>query len=233
MSDVIPDSGTDRVDVVDGEVIAYSADVSFDNRECAKYSHMFAVDAATRKCDPVAQGETWFHTYVQALKACGWVPVKFTHDVESSRSASLKIDSLLVKAAGTAAAFLGTGGGAAVVLPKLAQDALKTLSQSDEATEALGYKATRQDGTALSIASCGQHPSGEVIMAVGAVQTSAVPGRNGKLLVVSWDSSRARTYTGSAAFVLHRSLYDDNANLIEGGVKEKAKQSLLSFLAGE
>ncbi|MFQ6575542.1 hypothetical protein [Pseudomonas sp. UM16] len=211
---VIADTGADRVDVVDGEIVAYSGNVSFENRECGKYSHMFAVDAATRKHDPVDEAEAWFHTYVQAFKACGWVPVKFTHDFESSQSSEVTIDTLVVKAAATAAAFLGTGGGAAVILPKLAQDALGTLAKSDEAIEALSIKSSKQNGTALSIASCAQHPSGEVIMAVGAVQTSAVPGRSGKFLFVAWNSSSATTYSGSAAFVLHRSLYDENANLI-------------------
>lgn len=229
MNNPILDTSSDVAEVASGEVLSFVKGMSLSNREAAKYCHLFASQAATAAHHPNEEGQKWFEVYIQTMQACGWVSIKYTYSKEKSSNREFTMDGLMVHALAGAVSLLGSGGTSASVLPVVAGNALKALDKADEAISVISRNAVSKQGTSLSVASCMEQPNGEVIMTVGAVQVNQTPDKKTGLLFFSWSGSNAETYTGSAAFTFHRSLYERNKDVVEGEVADNARKTLLSL----
>lgn len=232
MNDVVPtgtDTPTDSVDVVGGEVVSFVQGMSLENREAAKYCHLFATQAATAEHNPTTEGQAWFEFYLQTMQACGWAPIKFTYSEESSSAQQFKLGNLVAKAMQAAAGFVATGGALTAALPAVASNAISALAASDAATSLFKREASKKQGTTLNVASCAEYPNGEVVMTVAAVQSTAVPAHDVSVLVFEWNASSSSTYTGAAALSFHKGLYNKNKDVLEERVGDTARNTLLSL----
>ncbi|EKT4523652.1 hypothetical protein QEM13_002929 [Pseudomonas putida] len=217
-----------RVEVLaDKNLFVFPDHMSLANCNAAKECHVFATQAATAQFHPTTQADQWFGFYIDVMQQTGWIPVRYEMNRTVSSNVQLQVSNLLGKGLQVALGFLS--GGIIGAAKEVGTAAIDALANSPEAIELLQRDTLEKDRSGLSLAQCNQSANGEVVMLLTAVHTDAEPDVNGNFLLFKWNSNGSTTYTGVAALVFHRGLYEQNRDVLIDRVSKNARSTLLSL----
>ncbi|MEG1039419.1 MAG: hypothetical protein RSE94_05805 [Pseudomonas sp.] len=217
-----------KVRLSNGDLLVFLG-VSKENSEALMNCHLFSSLVASAEYFPTTEGEHWFNTYLKTMQTCGWIPIRFSYAREAASSQRFAVKQILAKAVGVGLAFASGGATATASLLAVASDAVDTVAENPEATALLDRTHSSKEGTSLNMAMCIQHPTGEVLLSVGCVQSEQAPPSTNDYLLFEWSSSHSDMYTGSAALVFHQSLYEILKDDIISRVGIKSKKEVLTL----
>lgn len=215
-NDSTPSSSISSAAVVESSLVAFGAAMSAQSRIDVKNSFLFATLVANKLHDQTAMSESWFKSFLQVMGDCGWVVAHRTHEKESTSGQTLKVANVAVQAVQSAATSLLLGGPVTAAIKSLAEAAIKGLESNEKALTVFKRNLENRTNVVIGLASCTETESGEVVMALGAVQRS-VRKEDINALVFDWDSSTSATYKSTAALSFNSQVYAS----VRAGVEQR------------
>ncbi|WP_110971376.1 hypothetical protein [Pseudomonas huaxiensis] len=227
-NDSNPSMNLSSAAVVESSLVAFGAGMSAQSRIDVKNSFLFATLVANKLHDQTVMSESWFTSFLQVMGDCGWVVAHRTHEKESTTEQSLKVANVAVKAVQSAATSLLLGGPVTAAIKSLAEAAIKGLETNQPALTVFKRNLERRSHVVVGLASCTETESGEVVMALGAIQRT-VRKEDVDVLVFDWDSATSETYKGTAALSFNSLVYASVRAGVEHRLGERALSRIMDY----
>lgn len=218
----------DSAAVVDTSLLAFGAGMSVQDRVDVKNSYLLANLVANKRANASRPDEIWFTYFLEVMQDCGWTRIHYSYDREEASQQSMKLSNVALAAVRTAAASLAGGATAAAVLGTVASDALQRLAKDETALAFFKRNVQERKSATVGLGVCRQLDSGEVILAMGALQSMARTS-DMDVLFFDWDASTTTTYKAIAAWVFNRSLYKDRREEVESKLANHAKAKIAAY----
>ncbi|GHS83785.1 hypothetical protein PAGU2196_46190 [Pseudomonas sp. PAGU 2196] len=209
-----------------GSVFVFPEHMKIDSCEAVKNCHQFASQAATAQFHPSKQAVQWFECYIEMVQATGWIVNLYKTNTVTSSTMKLELSNLLGQ--GLKIALGAATGGVLGAAKEVGEAAVQMLAESPDTVKLFDRTSEEDDCTALSLAFCDESEKGEVVMLLSAAQTDADPNKKTNPLLFTWASSGGTVYTSTAKLSLHRSLYEDNKDVLVSRLGGESRKVLLS-----
>ena len=227
MTDNIEILSENTAAVIEQSLMAFGAGMTVQSRTDVKNAYQFASLVASKLYDEEGQGEAWFKQFLKVMQDCGWVTARRSYERETSASQSLKVGAIAFKVvSGIGTAVLGGPVGAA--LSKLAEGALKKLGEIDTAQKLFERNVKNHKTANIGLASCIETANGEVVLALGAVNTQ-VAKHDLDAAVFEWASSSSDTYKGAAVLSFNRAVYENVRATVERKLGDRSVSNVLDY----
>ena len=150
------------------------------------------------------------------------------YERENRTEQSLTLSNIVLDAVRAAATSLMGGAAVSAVLSTLADQALKSLPKSDKALELFKRNVSGKASATVGLAACKQTESGEILMALGAVQHMASK-QDVEVIFFDWDSSSSTTYKGTVALSFSPALYDRVRHTVEAKLGARMESRIADY----
>ena len=227
MTDITKDSAS----IIENGLIAFVGGMSASNRRDVKNAYLFSSLAATKQYNPYTQNELWFKRFLEVFEICGWAQIGRNAKRERVTGKGLKMDNLAVKALEVAVSGLAVGGTLAAALPAVATKAVTALAKRDDALTLFKRNTDDKEGDAMNVLACAESPDGEVVMAMGCVQTDATMDK-GNILFIEWDSEQAEAFQASVMLSFNQSLYQRIRATVEDKLGDRSESKVTDIDIG-
>lgn len=210
--------------VVGEGILAFTANLSAQNREDVLHAFLFASLVANKKYPEESQGKEWYLQFVEVMSSAGWVPSqKYYNDLNVSGN-TVRMDKLVLEILGSVIAGLALPGTATALMLKVAGDAVSALKKRE--TELTVYERNMLDhGVGGMAAGTCTEQNGEVTLALGTVRFIR-ENTSTKVLFVDVDSREVKLYRGESVFRKVPSLVESNREYIRTTLGDNAKRKI-------
>lgn len=213
--------------VVANTILGFVAGMSRENKDAVKKTVLLAVLVADNAFGLERGGENWFNKFYSVMNGLGWVPEHWDYAQYRTTDQRFTMEQVGLKILGSAIAAMAGPGPAAMVLAKVAKDAVEALQVSNEPVELFKRHTRDYNKGNFCIGSCIES-KGEVYFALGALKCD-VRINTVDVLFTEWHNSTISIFRGEAAWILDQEEYSFHRDDIVGKLREKAKRDIASY----
>ncbi len=221
------DPKNDEGAVVANTILGFVAGMSRENKDAVKKTVLLAVLVADKHFGNARGGENWFNKFYSVMNALGWVPEHWDYTQYRTSDQRFTMEQVGLKILGSAIATIAGAGPAALVLAKIAKDAIEALQVDNEPVELFKRHTRDYDKGNFCIGSCIES-QGEVYFALGAVRCD-VRINTVDVLFTEWHNSTINISRGEAAWLLDQEEYSFHRADIVKKLRDKAKRDIASY----
>jgi len=194
--------------IIYNTAVAFTANVTDQNREDVMNSVLFAQFGADHKVDRYADPVLWYKTFNMALNNLGWITKGFEFSEHKDDNGSFSIDERAVKLVGS----LFTGN--EILILKASLDALKALSDDNGAYKLFSKTTTKSEKGNVQVGLVDE-VNRSVIFGTGAFHFISTT-TNSRFLWMKHSSSSMKLFEGSQAMLLNSSVYASAREIVKG-----------------
>lgn len=221
------DPKNDEGAVVANTILGFVAGMSRENKDAVKKTVLLAVLVADNAFGLERGGENWFNKFYSVMNGLGWAPEHWDYAQYRTTDQRFTMEQVGLKILGSAIAAMAGPGPAAMVLAKVAKDAIETLQVSNGPVELFKRHTRDYDKGNFCIGSCIES-RGEVYFALGALRCS-LRINTVDVLFTEWHHSAINISRGEAAWILDQEEYSFHREAIVGKLREKAQRDIASY----
>lgn len=221
------DPKNDEGAVVANTILGFVAGMSRENKDAVKKTVLLAVLVADNAFGLERGGENWFNKFYSVMNGLGWVPEHWDYAQYRTTDQRFTMEQVGLKILGSAIASMAGPGPAAMILAKVAKDAIEALQVSNEPVELFKRHTRDYDKGNFCIGSCIES-RGEVYFALGALRCN-VRINTVDVLFTEWHNSTINVSRGEAAWILDQEEYSFHRADIVSKLREKAKRDIASY----
>lgn len=221
------DPKNDEGAVVANTILGFVAGMSRENKDAVKKTVLLAVLVADNAFGLERGGENWFNKFYSVMNGLGWVPEHWDYAQYRTTDQRFTMEQVGLKILGSAIATMAGPGPAAMILAKVAKDAIEALQVSNEPVELFKRHTRDYDKGNFCIGSCIES-RGEVYFALGALRCN-VRINTVDVLFTEWHNSTINISRGEAAWILDQEEYSFHRADIVNKLREKAKRDIATY----
>lgn len=224
MSDETQVATSNTAVLVEGNLLAYGAGMSTQNRHDVKNAFHFATLVADKAFDAEKQSRQWYDKFIDVMRDLGFTIPKRTFELETSADLSVTVGAVAVRAIGAAGnAMLG-----GTVLGELAKRAFDKLTTVENDAKILDHKRKNKARGMVGLAACIETENNDVVMVVSCIQASA-PQLDDDVLGIQWKLDKTQYYAGTAVLTLNNFVYDKVRETVENKLGERSVENVLQY----
>ncbi|WP_426810407.1 hypothetical protein ABOC32_05995 [Pseudomonas sp. WOUb67] len=224
MSDETQVTASNTVVLIEGNLLAYGAGMSAQNRHDVKNAFHFATLVADKAFDAEKQSREWYDKFVDVMRDLGFTIPRRTFELETSADLSVTVGAVAVRAIGAAGNAM-FGGTALGELAKRAFDKLTTLEND---AKVIDHKRKNKARGMVGLAACIETENNDVVMVVSCIQASA-PNVDGDVLGIQWKLDKTEYYAGTAVLTLNTFVYDKVRETVENKLGVRSVENVLQY----
>lgn len=210
--------------IVGEGVLAFTSDLTGDNKSDAQNAFLFATLVANKKYPAEDQGKEWYQLFRQVMTDSGWTPVsKYYNDLHIGGN-TVRMDKLVLEILGSVIAGIALPGTSTALMLKVAGDAVAALQKRDTALTLYERNLLDNGVGGMSAAACTE-VAGEAIMAVGAVRFKR-KNTSTKVLFVDVDIRNVNLYRGETVFAKNTLVADATREAIKNKLGPRAAEKI-------
>ncbi|MCD5989925.1 hypothetical protein KDX30_18685 [Pseudomonas sp. CDFA 553] len=221
------DPKNDEAAVVANTILGFVAGMSRENKDAVKKTVLLAVLVADNAFGLERGGENWFNKFYSVMNGVGWVPEHWDYAQYRTTDQRFTMEQVGLKILGSAIATMAGSGPAAMILAKVAKDAIEALQVSNEPVELFKRHTRDYDKGNFCIGSCIES-QGEVYFALGALRCN-VRINTVDVLFTEWHNSTINISRGEAAWILDQEEYSFHRGAIVSKLRDKATRDIASY----
>lgn len=224
MSDTKEVSTNGSAILVEGNLLAYGAGMSAQNRRDVKNAYHFATLVADKSFKAEKQGKEWYNKFVDVMRDLGFTIPQRKFELESNTEVIITVGAVAVRAIGVAGNAL-LGG---TVLGDVAKMAFDKLTNLEEDARVLNHKRKNEARGMVGMAACTETPQGDVVMVISCIQASA-PKLDDDVLGIQWKLDKKNYYAGTAVLTFNNFVYDKVRETVENKLGAGSVESVLEY----
>lgn len=213
--DVPFEEGKASASVIGSSVIAFTGNVSGQQRADLKNATCLAQLAAMKKYDPFTDTENFYRFYTEVLANVGFVIQGFDFTKHEISGTTFSVDKIVIEVLGA----IATGNEVALVQASL--DALKALSDDDGRLRLFSSSSHNSEYANFMIGIVTQEANGDVAFKVGAFRMNSEQ-NNTRFLWFSYSTSETNLFKSSQTVTLNTDVYSQVRQEIVEKLGDKA-----------
>jgi hypothetical protein len=213
--------------IVGEGILAFTANLSAQNREDVMHAFLFASLVANKKFPLESQGKEWYALFVEVMYSAGWLPTqKYYNDINVGGN-TVRMDQLVLEILGSVVAGVALPGPATALMLKVAADAINALKKRGTALTLYERNMLEHGVGGMAAGTCTE-VNGEVTLALGVVRFIR-KNSSTQVLFVDWDTRSVKLYRGESVFRKVPSLVDSTRDHIRTKLGDNAKTKIEGY----
>lgn len=214
--------------VVGNGIVSFVSGMSKQNKEDVKNSFLMSSLVANKKFDPNKEGASWFEAFTRTMELCGWLTISRSYGDYRAIDQHFTMEQVGLTILASAIAAAAIPGPTALLLAKVAKEAIEALQANDQPLRLFERKARTYAGGSFGVASCAESEDGEVIMGLGNVAFDSTVNVT-DVLFWEWNSATVGITRGEGCLTLNQGVYDQIREAVLNRLGQNARDAIADF----